>query len=350
MLRRLGPARGGTSPGQPSDLRDVNAHRLVAGLRELGPASRPELARHLGLSAVTIASIAHDLVRAGVLVEAGTRGQRVGRRAVVLDVASDAGAVFVSDIRLDDVRWRRLGLRGEAVDEGSFAMPPDAESLILRLAAVAKSGSGTGRLQVVVGVPATVQADGIVRYWGRPGMLHGVALAERLSDRLDGAAVLTVNDLNLAAVGEQRAGAASAWSRFVYIGVRATGVGMGLVLDRHLYQGANGRAGEIGNLRLSGDGTPLDTRFTRISTEALAELAKVLAVTFAVLDLDGVVVHSEIERGFDWFSVLADHLEALVPFPISLVRSELQDDAVITGAAIVGLDAVWPALATTTAA
>ena len=62
-------------PGQPSDLREVNARRLMTGLRDLGPVSRPELARHLGLSAVTVASIARRLVAAGVLVEAGTRGQ-----------------------------------------------------------------------------------------------------------------------------------------------------------------------------------------------------------------------------------------------------------------------------------
>jgi biotin operon repressor len=336
-------------PGQPSDLREVNARRLMSGVRELGPVSRPELARHLGLSAVTVASIARRLVADGVLVEAGTRGQRVGRKAVVLDVDPTAGAAFVADVRADDVRWRRLGLRGHALAHGEFPLPPDAEGLVARLADVVACGTvQRGPLEVVVAVPATVRADGTVRYWGRPGMLHDVRLGEhlgaQLAERLGQGQVRVFNDVNLAAIGEHRAGAARSWSRFVFIGVRGTGIGMGLVLDGRLYEGANGRAGEIGNLRLSGDGTPLDDRFARISAGALAELAKVLAVTFAVLDLDGVVVHSETERGLDWFSDLGEQLRALVPFPIQLVPSALNHDAVLHGAGLVALDALWPRL------
>lgn len=332
-------------PGQPSDLRDGNARRLLAGVRELGPASRPELARHLGLSAVTVASIAQHLVSRGLLVEAGTRGQRRGRKAIVLDVAPDAGAAIVADVRHDDVRWRRLGLRAQELERGSFPLPGDADSLAREFAEVAGDGPPLRvPLEVVVAVPATVQKDGTIRYWGHPGMLHGVRLADLLRGRLEDAQVRCLNDVNLAAIGEYRRGTARGWSRSVFIGVRTTGIGMGLVLDGHLYQGANGRAGEIGNLRLSGDGTPLDARFTRISPDALAELAKVLAVTFAVLDLDGVVVHSEIEQGFDWFGELDEQLRSLVPFAIELAPSELQDEAVLGGAGLVALDALWPRL------
>jgi biotin operon repressor len=349
VLARLENRPPTPSPGQPSDLREVNARRLMTGVRELGPVSRPELARHLGLSAVTVASIARRLVADGVLVETGTRGQRVGRKAVVLDVAPTAGAAFVADVRLEDVRWRRLGLRGNVLAQGEFRLPPDADGLVERLAEVVTAGTvQRGPLEVVVAVPATVRADGTVCCWDRPGMLHAVHLPDRLAlhlgKRVAPTHVHVVNDVNLAAIGEHRAGAALSWSRFAFIGVRATGIGMGLVLDGHLYEGANGRAGEIGNLRLGGDGTPLDERFARISAQALAELAKVLAVTFAVLDLDGVVVHSETERGDDWFSDLAEQLRVLVPFAIQLVPGALSDDAVLHGAGLVALDALWPRL------
>ena len=343
MVPTTGDRTPPQEPGQPSDLRGANARRLLAGLRELGPASRPELARHLGLSSVTVASIARHLVSGGVLVEAGTRGQGVGRKALVLDVAPTAGTAFVADIRLDDVRWRQLGPRGDQRRAGGFALPSSVDALVACLAKAA-APARCGPLDVVVAVPATVEEDGTVRYWSRRGMLHGVDLRSRLAAALGTPAVVVANDVNLAAIGEHRSGAARGWSRFVLIDVRATGIGMGLILDQHLYRGANGRAGEIGNLRLSGDGTPLDDRFSRISPDSLAELAKVLAVTFAVLDLDGVVVHSEIERGFGWFTSLAQQLHALVPFPIEMVRSELQDDAVLAGAALVALDALWPRL------
>src|SRR5690606_12824786 len=173
----------------------------------------------------------------------------------------------------------------------------------------------------------------------------GFDLAGALAQRLTSTSVMALNDINLAAIGEHRLGAAREWSRFVLIGIRRTGIGMGLGIDGHLYQGAHGRAGEIGNLRIGSDGMPLDTHFVRLSPEALDELAKVLAVTFAVLDLDGVVVHSEIERGYDWFTDLDAQLGALVPFRIRTTRSALEDDAVLQGAALVGLDALWTRLA-----
>ncbi|MFO7545788.1 MAG: ROK family protein [Trueperaceae bacterium] len=332
--------------GQPSALREMNARRLLESVRELGPVSRPELARHLDLSSVTIASIARSLVEAGVLLEVGTRGQGVGRKAAVLDVAPTAGMVLAVDVRLDEVAWRTMDLRGATLERDAFAMPADAERLVAFLADLTSSHlAQAAKSAIVVAVPATVRANGVVHYFGTPGMLHGVDLAARLAERVDSVPVVALNDINLAAMGEHRLGAAREWSRFVFIGIRRTGIGMGLVIDGHLYQGAHGRAGEIGNLRIGSDGMPLDTHFVRLSPEALDELAKVLAVTFAVLDLDGVVVHSEIERGYDWFTDLDAHLGALVPFRIRTTRSALGDDAVLLGASLVGLDTLWPRLA-----
>jgi hypothetical protein len=172
---------------------------------------------------------------------------------------------------------RRRGARGERLAE-----------------VVADGGAGTRPLEVVVAVPATVHADGAVRYWGRRACCTtcGSPTARRpWLERTPGAGRERRQPGRHRRASRRRR---PAWSRFVFMGVRTTGIGMGLVIDgASLPEGANGRAGEIGNLRLSGDGTPLDARFTRISPQALTELAKVLAVTFAVLDLDGVVVHSE---------------------------------------------------------
>lgn len=340
--------QSGTTPeaGQPSALREMNARRLLDGVRELGPVSRPELARHLDLSSVTVASIARSLVEAGVLLEVGTRGHGVGRKAAVLDVAPTAGMVLAADVRLDDVVWHVTDLRGAVLEHDCFPMPSDADGLVACLADVASSRLGqAAKSAIVVAVPATVRANGVVHYYGTPGLLHGVDLAGALAQRVTSTPVVVLNDINAAAIGEHRLGVAREWSRFVFIGIRRTGIGMGIVIDGHLYQGAHGRAGEIGNLRIGSDGMPLDTHFVRLSPEALDELAKVLAVTFAVLDLDGVVVHSEIERGYDWFSDLDAHLGALVPFRIRTTHSALEDDAVLQGAALVGLDSLWPRLA-----
>jgi len=339
-------AFAGDDARPPHGARDGYAYRLIDRLREEWPLSRPELARRLDVSAVTVATIAQRLVAAGVLVETGRGGRGVGRKAVLLDLVPRSGLALAVDVGFDSVGWRSVDLRGRQIGSGTFALPADPSGLVDLIAGLAGAELASSvAAATVVAVPAPVGGDGVVRHYGTPGMLHGVPLARRLQDALGTDRVAVENDLNLAAVGEHRLGAARGWSRFAFVGVRRTGIGMGLVLDGRLYRGANGRAGEIGNLRLRPGGTPLDATFTTISADALGELAQVLAVTFAVLDLEGVVLHSEVEAGNDWIAELESLLRVLVPYAIHTGRSLLGDDSVLAGASLVGLEAVVPALA-----
>jgi predicted NBD/HSP70 family sugar kinase len=90
--------------------------------------------------------------------------------------------------------------------------------------------------------------------WGRAGVLDAVR-AEL------GTHVLFDNDVNLAALGESRFGAARGVDTFVYLHL-GTGVGMGILLGGQLYRGATGAAGEVGYLPLAG-GDPFDPKTRR---------------------------------------------------------------------------------------
>jgi len=59
------------------------------------------------------------------------------------------------------------------------------------------------------------------------------------------------NDVNLAAIGEHRAGAAQGISDFVFLAI-GTGVGAGIVLNGRLHHGTNWGAGEIGYMLVPG--------------------------------------------------------------------------------------------------
>ena len=63
------------------------------------------------------------------------------------------------------------------------------------------------------------------------------------------------NDANAAALGEVLAGAAKDFRDAVLITV-GTGVGFGIVLDKKLYKGINGAAGELGHEVIVVDGLP----------------------------------------------------------------------------------------------
>ena len=63
-----------------------------------------------------------------------------------------------------------------------------------------------------------------------------------------GCPVLVDNDVNVMALGEQHTGVARSASAFLFVKI-GTGIGCGIVVDRNLYRGADGCAGDIGHLR-----------------------------------------------------------------------------------------------------
>lgn len=83
---------------------------------------------------------------------------------------------------------------------------------------------------------------------------RNVPLREMLRDRL-GVEVYVDNDVNMAALGELHFGAGQGARHMVCVFV-GTGIGSGIVIDGHLYEGANGFAGEVGHTTIAWDGPP----------------------------------------------------------------------------------------------
>ena len=82
--------------------------------------------------------------------------------------------------------------------------------------------------------------------------MDGVSLTQRWGDSM-GAPVLVGNDATLAALGEHHYGAGQGCHTLVYITL-STGIGGGIVVDGHLFEGASGFAGEIGHTRVESNG------------------------------------------------------------------------------------------------
>lgn len=74
----------------------------------------------------------------------------------------------------------------------------------------------------------------------------GINIAEILSEKLDGKRVGVCNDANAATIAEVLAGAAKGANNAVMITL-GTGVGGGIVIDKKIYSGSNGLAGELGH-------------------------------------------------------------------------------------------------------
>jgi glucokinase len=105
-----------------------------------------------------------------------------------------------------------------------------------------------------VGSPGVVDDQGIVKAPPNIKDWDEVPLGRMLRD-VFGLNVVVDNDANAAAIAESRFGAGLDHPNFLFV-IWGTGVGGGIILDRKLYRGPSGGAGEIGHVVVDYKGVP----------------------------------------------------------------------------------------------
>ncbi len=233
--------------------------KILMYVRDDGPLSRMDLAARLGVSRTTVAAEVGRLVELGLAVDGGPAASRGGRRSTLVDL--DASLRFVG-IALGATSLRvaltdgRLGVLAEAQagDTDVRSGPEKVLAAAIELTRKLLAEQGIDRpAGVGIGVPGPVDFHAGVPVSPpiMPGW-DGYPVRDALS-REFGAPVLLDNDVNVMALGEQHNGVARSAQTFLFVKI-GTGIGCGIVVDRHLYRGADGCAGDIGHIRLEQNG------------------------------------------------------------------------------------------------
>ncbi len=251
-------------------------------------------------------------------------------------------------------------------------------------------------LAVGMGAAGVIAEGGVVTVSPNVAWLDGFPLAETMAEGLR-LPVTVVNDANAVAWGEAKFGAGRNFASFLTITL-GTGVGGGLVLERRLWKGSDGAAGEIGHFVVDPGGRPCkcgsrgcleryasatgmvcsviklleqgkasvlkvfppeeltafeisraarsgDAVALRALQEAGERLGQVLASVANLLNLDGVVICGGPSASLDllrpWLEAEMRFRTFAIPFRrMRIVRGELGDEAGIVGAACLACDAV----------
>jgi predicted NBD/HSP70 family sugar kinase len=242
--------RGGRRPGT-AVLRELNERAVFDALAR-SPQSRSQLAAGTGLSKPTVSAALAHLVRTGLARQEGHAPGSSGPAAELF--ALDPTAGFVVGIQVHGrVQVAVADLAGRVLArQASPARIRAAQPLAAAVAALAADATRTAGVDparlaaVVVAVPGvpdpatrSVQRTTIPAL-GRTGFLDDL-------DRAVGAECLVVNDVNLAAVGEHRWGAAAGVSDFALVSLRP-GLGLSAFVGGRLHTGVHGAAGEVAML------------------------------------------------------------------------------------------------------
>lgn len=265
--RRPGPGR----PAQRTDdvpglrgsrslSRDLNASLLIELVRRFGPISRAELSRQSQISAPTVSAIVGQLLARGTFSEVAVAPSSGGRPPVLLQLNPHAGYVVGIKLRADGLTTVvcDLDARVVATQEQSVSLvgePAAAIAAVEEATRQALRGAGVARAKVLgvgVGLPGVIDSLRGTCEFSHLLQWHEVELAAPLQRRLR-MPVWVDNDVNTLAIAEKWAGDGIAARDFITLSV-GRGLGLGIVIDRGVYRGAVGGAGEFGHVIIDPDG------------------------------------------------------------------------------------------------
>jgi glucokinase-like ROK family protein len=247
-------------------MRKLNKDAVLELVRQAGPMSRADLARHTLLSPSTISAITLELIEAQWVRETGAGLSRGGRRPVLLEFNREAALVVGVEMGVTHLTILVTNLAPDILVryEVPFNVAVHPEVGIERLIEGIRAALGQLRINnggsprvasIGIGVPGPVDvaqgalvAPPLIPQW------DGFPLSDELNERL-GLQVLIDNDATLGVLGEYTFGAGQDVDALAYVKL-GTGIGCGLICNGELYRGARGYAGEIGHLMVAQNGPP----------------------------------------------------------------------------------------------
>ncbi|MGW0702014.1 ROK family transcriptional regulator [Streptomyces sp. NPDC002867] len=244
-------------PASPSTARAINDRLALELLQQEGPLTAGQLKSLTGLSRPTVADLVERLQGSGLVRVVGEAGaDRRGPNARLYGIVADRAHLAALDVRTQSVSVVVADLLGTTLAEatlpidGDTGTEPAAEQAAALLEGAVRE-AGAARLHSVgIGAPGLIDpvAGELRGSSGLPAWHRRLVTA--LQERLP-AQVVVENETNLAALAEQRAGAARDRETFAFLWL-GHGVGAALFLDGRLRRGASGGAGEIGFLPVPG--------------------------------------------------------------------------------------------------
>lgn len=399
-MSALRPPVGRTA--SPRTARAINDRLALELLQGQGPLTASQLKELTGLSRPSVADLVERLQEAGLVTVVGETGaDRRGPNARLYGIVADRAHLAAFDVRTHSVAIEVADLLGVTIGSAVLPVDPlgDPHRTVTRSVALlertARRAGATALHTIAVGAPGLVDpATGELRATGQLPAWHSALVAE-LRQRID-APVLLENEVNLAAVAEQRLGSVRDRETFVLLWL-GHGVGAAVVLGGILRRGASGGTGEIGFLPVPGTlqlptasgcgggfhslagsaavcalarahglpvpGTEDDAPAAEAAVarareggergelflDALADrVAMGVAAVCAVLDPGCVVLGGEVGRAGagDLAARVAERLARMSPLPTEVRAGTVTGSAVLRGALLSAMDAAQDALFT----
>ncbi|WP_142501873.1 ROK family transcriptional regulator [Klebsiella sp. 2680] len=233
--------------------------RILRLIVELSPVSQSDLKVRSGLSMSTVSQATNRLLTKGIIQELGLRRESMGRPKTLLGLNPDYANVIGVQLNAERNLIVMTDLAGNLVGEQQMpAGELTPQQLVQSLAKFLKTPGD--RHVGAIGLALSGLVDPQSGYCIRSTVLNwdNVPVVQQLSARFQ-IPVFIENDANALALATQVFGQLGQ-AKSAVVATYGKGIGAGIILDRQLYRGRHGTAGEIGNVLLSdGSGETLES-------------------------------------------------------------------------------------------
>jgi len=256
---------------------DTAEAEVMRALRRQGRISRAEISSMTGWSKAKASQEIRSLVDKGYLVEVGEGASQGGRKPRLLRINNQLGYMVGVDIGATSIDVALADVTGKIIQRGSRVddvknrpeiLLGNCIELINELTA-AQGCVADQILGIGIGVPGPVDfARGVLV---APPLMPGwenFPIRSFFKEAFPSAYVVVDNDVNIMALGEQRAGDAMGVDHFIFIKI-GTGIGAGIISNGKIHRGSDGCAGDIGHICVDKEG-PLCACGNKGCLEAMA--------------------------------------------------------------------------------
>ena len=219
-----------------------------------GEYSIASLSEQINSSVPTVTKLIGELMDEGFMIELGKSGTSGGRRPSIYGLNPDAGMFVGLDIRHSHASIAVTDFKGGLIsfqDNIPFTFEPD-ENCIHRVAHSLRTFFSEKDLDwnkvLGMGISVAGRVNPKTGYSNLYSFDPERPINKILSEDLD-IPVVIENDSRAMTYGEYLAGAVKKEKNVLFINV-SWGLGMGMILDGHLYYGTSGFSGEFGHFPL----------------------------------------------------------------------------------------------------
>ncbi|MGQ9806217.1 MAG: ROK family protein [Chlorobiales bacterium] len=164
------------------------------------------------------------------------------------------------DLGATSIKFAAISKFGEVLSEtrelteGERGKAAVVENLLKGISKLMDGLEQTSLLGIGIGAPGVVGYDGIIKTLTNIPDWHNLNLAMLLQREMKTKfgivpPIVVENDANVAALGESAFGAGKPFRDFVMITL-GTGVGGGIILNKQIFRGSTGGAGELGHITI----------------------------------------------------------------------------------------------------